>query len=431
MDPLSLLSRARRLASAEVVRSFVIYGAGAGFLSGISFFLIPIYTRVIAPEEYGLLELLNTGIAILGTLLPLGLRQTFILDYYHHQPEERPKLALNVSVLYALTATPITLALVAFSGPISRAIFQSHVSYVLVIAAALTAFFAFYRAIFFSALRMARKPLPLVSFQVASGLGVAALNIYLVYYRRLGIAAIIGVNLAAVVAGCIAAAAFYLMKSGIFRVDLTWEKTKAYYRLGLPLMPAAVAIWMLSASDRWVLTAYGYQTQLGLYSLAYKFGTLYTLLVIQPFTSAYQPIVFASYREDLEAAERRNTRMLRRYLSFFVPLVIVGFLLGRPIFHVLVGPQYYGAYGYVLPIVLGYVFVGAASIAFNLPLYQKRSAAVASVHGAGALLNVAGNIALVRWYGAWAAAVMTLACFTVTFGLAMWLRRRVWLETEE
>jgi O-antigen/teichoic acid export membrane protein len=422
---MSALTQLRRLASAEVARNFAVYGVGALFLSGISFFLVPIYTRVIPPEEYGRLELLNTGIAILSVALPLGLAQSFFLEFYHHDNEGRRRMTLNISALYLLFAGPVTLVLLAGAGAIRHALFSSDVSALVIAAALLTAFLGFYRNIFFSALRLARKAVPLVTLQIISGLAVAALNIYFVYYRRLGIAAIIGANLAAVAAASVVAVAFYFVQGGRLRFDLTWRKAKGYVLLGLPLMPASVAVWMLNVSDRWVLTGFGYAKELGLYSLAYKFGTLYSFLVVDSFAAAYTPRIFARYGQDLVAAERHNGRVLRLYLAGSVPLVTVGVLIGQPAFRLLVGRQYYGAYGYILPIMLGYVLVGATSISLNLPLYQRRSAAAAGVQMVGAAFNVAMNLALVRWYGAWAAALMTLAAFALAFVLALWLRARM------
>ncbi len=422
---MTALTRLRRLASAEVARNFAVYGVGAIFLSGISFFLVPIYTRVIPPEEYGRLELLNTGIAILSVVLPLGLAQSFFLEFYHHDNEGRRRMTLNMSALYLLFAGPVVLVLLAGAGAISHTLFGSHISVLVIAAALITAFLGFYRNIFFSALRLARKAMPLVSLQIVSGLVVAGLNIHFVYYRRLGISAIIGANLVAVAAASIAAVIFYLLHGGRLRLDLTWAKAKGYVLLGLPLMPASVAVWMLNVSDRWVLTGYGYQRELGLYALAYKFGTLYSFLVVDSFAAAYTPRIFARYGQDLVAAERQNGRVLRFYLAAFLPLVTAGVLMGKPLFRLLVGREYYGAYGYILPIMLGYVLVGATSIALNLPLYQKRSGSAAGVQLAGAAFNVVMNLVLVRWYGAWAAAFMTLAAFAVAFVLALWLRARV------
>ncbi len=421
---MSYLRRALPGLRSEVARNFVTYGIGAAFLSGISFFLVPIYTRVISPEDYGLLELLNTGIAILGVVLPLGLSQSFFLEFYHHDNEGRRRMTFNISVLYLLFAGPIVLVLLALSGRLNHTMFQSRASTFLIVAALLTAFFMFYRAIFFAALRLARKALPLVTFQIASGLGVAALNIYFVYYRRAGIPAIIGANLVAVIAAFIVAVIYYFAKGGRLQFDLTWQKAKGYFLLGLPLMPASVAIWMLNVSDRWVLTGYGFQKELGLYSLAYKFGMLYNMLVVDSFASAYTPRIFALYGQDLLGTERRNLRVLWLYLAIFIPLVTLGILVGQPVFRLVVGREYWGAYGYILPIVLGYVLVGATGIAFNLPLYQKRTAAAALVQIVGALFNVGMNLILVRRYGAWAAAVMTLAAFALAFLLALWLRAR-------
>ena len=62
-----------RLVERKMVRNFFIYSGGAAFLHGMSFFLLPIYTRILAPEEYGKLALLNVFIAISSVIISFGL----------------------------------------------------------------------------------------------------------------------------------------------------------------------------------------------------------------------------------------------------------------------------------------------------------------------------------------------------------------------
>ena len=66
----------------EVVKNFFIYSVGAIALKGISFFLLPVYTRVLTTSEYGQLDLINTFIVILATITGLGLNQVVFINYY-------------------------------------------------------------------------------------------------------------------------------------------------------------------------------------------------------------------------------------------------------------------------------------------------------------------------------------------------------------
>ena len=76
-----LRSDFRRLGS-----SVGVYATASVAQKGLAFLLIPIYTRFIKPDEYGVLELLTAFSTVAFGLLALGLPAA-IMKCYHRDTE--------------------------------------------------------------------------------------------------------------------------------------------------------------------------------------------------------------------------------------------------------------------------------------------------------------------------------------------------------
>ena len=66
----------------RISRQLFAYGTADVFVSAISFLLLPIYTRVLSPREYGALALLLVFEAVLKIVNRWGLDAAFLRLYY-------------------------------------------------------------------------------------------------------------------------------------------------------------------------------------------------------------------------------------------------------------------------------------------------------------------------------------------------------------
>ena len=88
-----------------ILRNMLIYGLGALFLKGISFFLIPLYTRMLLPQDYGNLELLNTFTSILEIICSIGLFNFLYMDFFHKDAEGKKQLINSLLSVYLVLSS--------------------------------------------------------------------------------------------------------------------------------------------------------------------------------------------------------------------------------------------------------------------------------------------------------------------------------------
>lgn len=403
------------ISKSEVVKNFLIYSFGAVLLKGISFFLLPIYTRVLTTAEYGQLDIIDTFIAILSTIFGLGLNQVIFINYYHLNKSKRLRFITNILITYVLLVTPVMLILSLRTDMLNLYLFKSELTKNIVLISLLSVYTSFFVSAFFSALRISRRAKFLTIVQVGTALFAAAMNIYLVWYLKKGVIAIILTNLVVQIITMLIAAIAYLNKTRDIDLSLHRSEVKEYVTLGLPFVPGALAAWALAGVSRWLLLEYTTLAQVGIYGLAFKFGMLVRTTFLMSFSSSYQPKLFSRYKEDIKKAEKYNNRILRYYLLFgFVGILLI-FPIFKPIFNIFIGKDFQESYQYLFVILLAFFFYGASEIACNRLLYTKKVIILTSIAVLSALVNIALNVIFIPKFKIWAASISLLLSYLFLF----------------
>ncbi len=337
-----------RILKSKFIANLLIYGVGAVFLRGVSFLLIPLYTRVLPPEEYGKLELLLTFSSILEVILSMGLYQVLYVFYFHHDKEGRKKLIDSLISIYLLLPS-FLYVLVAIILFFTHRYFFSDTRLLFVYMAMLAAYLNFYVSLIILVLKLSQQAGRLTILQVGAGLLSISLNIYLIYFLRVGIAGILLSNLVSLTVIIFTGQRIYFKKFNSFQFHIDRDKMKEYLSLSLPFVPGAMAYWILTSYNRWIILHEVGLVALGIFSIAIRFSSMMDTLVIQPFLSAYSPRTMKKFSEG----------KYNQQLGIIFPVSIAGFLImgfiAQWVAGFMIDEKYYGA----LP-VIPVLFVAAA-----------------------------------------------------------------------
>ena len=200
---------------------------------------------------------------------------------------------------------------------------------------------------------------------------------------------------------------------------LNWRTTWRAARLGIPLSISTLFMFVLNAGDRVIIQRLLGPEEVGRYQVAYTVGYVVVLLMGfcgQAWTPRIAAIADETARWQLVARSRDELYRL------LVP-VTIGITLAAPVALRVVAPSSFRPDSLVVVVFLVALsaFPVAASTASGKVLVTTRRARpVAVIAGVAALVNVAVNIALLRYVGIAAAAGATV----VAFGLQAVLQRR-------
>ena len=190
---------------------------------------------------------------------------------------------------------------------------------------------------------------------------------------------------------------------------------KSYWRYGLhlsiPLIIHTVSLYILGQSDRLFITKICGQEATGLYSLAYQYATLISLIT-NAVNEAWNPWFHDTYYEDKYEEIRKNVKPL---IVFGCMLCIGAVALAPEAVLILGGRQYSECVAVILPSALGvlmqYLFTNYVIIEVHL----KKVKYISIGTMVAAICNLILNAVFIPKYGYVAAAYTTLVCYGLLF----------------
>jgi O-antigen/teichoic acid export membrane protein len=418
----------------ELSRHSAIYGIGGLVSRFLAILMLPLYTSYVLPGDYGRIELLMSVMAVAVVVIRGGANFGFIRFYFlEKDPEYRRRLvrtifwaqmgystlALLLSVLFAAQIASI---LGLNPGPHSR-LQGSGTS--LVIATAVLLWVSTNYAQMTNLFRAEQRS---VAFSIATLMNIAItvpLTVILVVVYKQGPLGIIVGNLSGTLVVFIALLGYRREQLGL---QFDRKLLRAVKKFGLPLMAAALAMWVTNFGDRFMLSKLLHGpyrlTELGQYSLAYKISSAMVLL-FTAFQVAWP--AFAYSIEDEDEARRAYSYVLT-YLMFIAAWTAVGLSLLAPwIVHVLAKkPGYWPAASAIPALAFSSVFF-AGFIVVTISVGRSRQTKFNWIAAtAAAVFNFTLNLWLIPAYGMLGAAYATLAAYILLMLVRTWNAQKLY-----
>jgi len=384
----------------------LVYGLTGVFSTLSATLLVPIYTRILNPADYGVVSLLTTFTAILVIILNLGLSSAIFWAYFRAENEEERKKIIGTSFLF-LTAfnLAIILGLFLFSGKLNELLFPDSQPSVYLRIALATAFVHAGIAIPLAVFRALQKPTIYVIISIGNLLLNITFAILLVAILRIGV---LGVFLAALISQTIVylVSVPLILKNSSLTISKKWLFEMLSF--GVPMVPAGLAMWVLNSSDRYFLGHLVGLESVGIYNVGYRLAMFLTL-VTAAVQLAYPPFMFSI--EKRKDAKRIYSRFATYYFTALIFAAIFLSVFSKEVVFMLTGEEFHSAYIVVPFVSLSYVAYGMYfNFSTGVSLTKKTIYSSVSVLLASAL-NILLNFVLIAKYGLLGAAFSTLVSF--------------------
>ena len=389
----------------NTVKNSFLYSIGnmAGKLSGV--ILLPLYTKYLPIEEFGLLALLEISFLFILSISGFGVKNALMRYYWDPEQKGKEGSLFYTSYLFNILVS-ITTILAAFFllQHFSMEIFGT------VLPQNLLWFFlgsSLIRVIADTPLllmRIKQKALSQTLVQLMILIITVGLTVYLIGYRGMGIEAIFLSQLVAYSLAMLVLSGFIVRN---IRFQFNFALLRELLNFGLPIFLSNLLSVILVMSDRFILNYFGTLENVGNFSLAYKISNIVQVVFVASFLNAYTHIFYKQMSAD--NAGRFYVKTMT-YFVLIITFVSTGLVLfAKEIIKVLsIGNQdYLGSYSLIPVLALGVVFAGIRQI-LVLPLSRLKKTRIISVVTLSAgFLNFGLNIALIPWLGTIGAAIST------------------------
>lgn len=268
-----------------------IYGISSIVTKFISVFLVPIYTQVFAPSDYGIVALTVASFSLLGMLSVFGLDSASALYFYDFkESEDRKKPIANWFWTQLILSSVIALVIILFSKPLSTLLFDSSIYFIVLILGSLNLILSTYTAVLQKWLRYQRRALTTVAVTLSTSLLNIGLNILFVVYLGRGIE---GIFIALLISSFFSfLLCLYMMRGWLSIHNFDWTLHRKMLRFGLPLVPAAVAYWLSNSSASYFINFSMTKTEVGLFQVGSSLATG-VMLITGAFQMAIGPFIFS------------------------------------------------------------------------------------------------------------------------------------------
>jgi len=406
----------------KLFKQTAIYGLATVLPRMLSFLLVPIYTAVMPPEDYGEVTLIFSWFAIFNVFLAYGMETAFFRFY---KEGENKKKVVSTSLLSIVGSSVLFLILgIVFKTAIANGLnielkYMNYVFGILVLDALVIIPFAWLRAnekpmryafvkILNVALNLGLNLFFLILLpKLVNGDGKGVLES--IYIPDFEVIYILISNLIASGITLLLMLSVYIRRPYVFDRVL-WKRMLTY---AMPVMVAGIAFTVNEVFDRYLLSELLPQdiakSEMGKYSACYKLALFMTLFATA-FRMGIEPFFFSH-------SETKNPQkayaQITNYFVVLGSIILLGVVVFADVLKVIIvsDESYWDAMSIVPLIVLASFFLG---IYHNLSVWYKitdRTKFGAYISLIGAVLTIVINLVFIPYFGYMASAVATLVAY--------------------
>ncbi len=396
-DPHAPLSRFPSILRALISDSF-IYLVGSAISGLAGFALVPLYTRTLHPDEFGIYALVDVTILIFCLVTQLKLDVAYLKTFADLSESRRTELVSSVIITtssFAIVGGAI-LAFLALS-PLGATIFQTKDQSFTWMLLPIVVFENLF-GILLSDQRARRKAATYCTSTILRLLATVVSSVWFLSVQHMRLYGLFAGRLTGDLAGV------------VFLIFACRRTIKARFDSGLlrpmirfsgPLVWSALMAMLMDATGRYALIHYRTLADVGYLGAAVKISGIFQMLVSQPFGIAWGGLMF-------QIVKWPNARAI--YSKIFSYVLIVSLVIGlcmsiftEQLFHIFATNAYAPAMS-IFPLVLLVRVVGIMEYPAAIGIYLvERTHWFALIYSVGIVLTLAGNLVLDPKYGFWGA----------------------------
>lgn len=365
---------------------------------GLSFVLMPIYTKNISQADYGILQSFNSIIAFLPLLLSCCLDSAYA-RFYHNVSTDKKELCKLYSTIYwfiVLYGSIVMIIIFCTSG--------FWMKKVLTVPVFPYAYIAFIPALFqqlaqlgYVHLEQSLETKKITFLGVTSAALGGGVSIVLLLCLKLGfLSRLIGIG-----ASSLYLWGFYYIFSkriGILKWGIDRSVLRECLKFSIPLMPAMMGSWLSAVSDRLIIAVYVDMAIVGLYSFAFQLSSL-VYVFGDAITRVLGPLTMSGLVNDKESTKTKiiNFSIIVWAIMLYADLLL--FLFSKNIVSIM-GTQAYEKAYLAIPL-LGFVYVIGMQQRFPIQVvqYHKKTWVISVGCIIMGVVNILLNLVFVPKFG--------------------------------
>ena len=396
----------------NAIKAGTIYIIANFFVKGISFLLLPIFTKIMTTHDYGIVSTYLSCVNITSILVGLAMMASIRAAYTDFKED-----------IYTYMSTILWISIIAcfIVTLIFEVLFRQRVSIsgILVICCMIQSLGVFMCNCLTNLYMMQERIYQRAILMIIPNLIIPVLGICFIktsylpgYIAR--ILPMVIVNLIVVIY-CI----LYIYKYSRMRFKIQYARYA--FHICIPLFFQAIAADVLSTFDCIMITYFKSASQTAVYNVAYSIS-----MILLSVTGAINSVWIPWFTQKMKNEENE---MITDYIPKYIDVALaatIGILSVAPEFiRWFLAESYAGGVYYIVPITLAAFVIFLYSIANDIEYYYKKFKSMAFNTMISATVNIVLNYIFIPKYGAIAAAYTTLISYIISMIIHFYFAKKV------
>lgn len=374
---------------------------------GISFITVPLFTRIMTTEQYGVYSTYISWYSVLIVFTSLNVYYGVFNNAMVKYEGERDRYISSMQGLVTVTTGICFFVYLIFHKTFNQ-IFGLPTNMIVLLFVELWVtpalhFWTVHNRFDFKYRNVVA--VTLLKSILNPGLGL----VFVLFSEQKDLARIISTVLVEVLV-CGAVAIYQFLKGKCFFNKEFWKFAVTF---NLPLLPHYLSGTILNQGDRIVINALVGSSAVAFYSVAYNLGVVLNL-VTTAVNASLTPWIYQELKQKRTSDIARITNML---LLMMAALIFLLMFFAPEILYTMAAPEYAEAVYVIPPIVASTFFVFLYNILTNVEFFYSERKYVSIGSICAAVLNLVLNWIFVPIYGYYAAGYTTLFCYII-YGLS-------------
>lgn len=383
---------------------------------GISFFLMPLYTAFLSPEDYGILGVVSSVSTFLSVFITLGLEAAAARFYYKNNKNEQYAKRVYGNVALVILANSLIWGSVFIGGhkwivdPIVGEIEFFPYVFIGILNVIVTPMYLLYQNYLQARQNAAHYGInSLLCFILQVTLTVLSLTVF-----DLGVFGVLLSQLITSVVFFVYVIISFLRKQSL---RLECPILKECFKYSLPLLPHNLANWSNGTLDKLLVNGIRSQADAGMYNVGQQYGSVMAF-VANAINQAYVPWFYEKVNEGKQGL-KRIVQTADASICLVSLVAIAMSLFAEEIFSIMISnPAYDGVWKIVPCIVFAYVFQSIYFFFVNV-LFLKDTKVIFTITITAVAVNIGLNLLLIPELGFVGGAVACILTYFVKSIMAL------------
>ena len=331
----------------DLARHTVIYAIGNIGIRAASFLLIPLFTRTLSQDDFGLLATLLMINQVLLVLMNVGMRDTFVRFFGESKKADAVSALLGSCFIISIgMGGLLTVPILKFFQPFLQNLLHTEaITHYL----ALTCLFTLAQCLctqLMSFYRSDGRPLAFLTSGVSCAFLLLVLNVLFLAKLKLGVNGALLAYLSTYGTTLAALSIHIISKTGF---SVSQAALRNAVRFGVPLVLSQLSDISIVALPTFFLSRYHGLRAVAIFSVGQKLAQLLVPFLVLPFQMALEPMIFNNL--DHKELRQKLSNMLTYFVLVFL-LVALLFMASSRVLLLLAAPKSYDGAALVLAALL-------------------------------------------------------------------------------